>query len=78
MVQRDTDKYIIDSSNDRAGEFAAYAVVDGPQQAYTDVSPLNFGPVTVYNLGIGNDSYDVSIDTSSLPDGWERASGLRG
>lgn len=71
FVQRDTDKYIIQSGNSSVGEYAAVAGVDGPQQVIADGSQVTFSNTNLINIGLNPDTFDVSVDTSNLPDGWD-------
>ena len=71
FVQNDNNKYVVNSGSSLVGEFAAVAGVDGPQQVIADGAEVAFGPANVINVGVGNDTFDVSIDTSTLPDGWD-------
>ncbi|HOX25524.1 MAG TPA: FlgD immunoglobulin-like domain containing protein [Candidatus Krumholzibacteria bacterium] len=71
FVQRDSDKYIYNSGSSLVGEYAAVAGASGPQQVIADGSQIVFDPATVLNVGMATDTFDVSIDTANLPDGWD-------
>lgn len=71
FVQNDTNKHVENSGSSRVGEFAAVATVDGPQQVIADGSTVTFGNTSIINVGIAGDTFDVSIDTSELPEGWD-------
>lgn len=70
-VQNDANKEIINSGNSFVGEFAAVASVEGLQQVIADGGEVTFGPATIINIGLSGDTYDVDLDISSLPDGWD-------
>lgn len=71
FVQDDSSKEVINSGSSRVGEFAAVAGVDGPQQVIAEDTEVTFATSNLINVGIGNDTFDVSIDTSQLPAGWD-------
>ncbi len=71
-VQRDSDKFIYNSSSSMVGEFAVMAGVDGDQQVIAEAGqPIVFGNTTIMNVGSATDTYDITLDTSSLPEGWD-------
>jgi len=70
FVQRDTDRYIINSGNSKVGEYAAIAGATGPQQVMADGGQIVFDETTVLNIGLLTDTFDISIDTSNLRGGW--------
>jgi hypothetical protein len=70
-VQNDANKEIINSGNSFVGEFAAVASVAGEQQVIADGGEVTFGPVTITNIGLAGDTYDVALDASDLPEGWD-------
>ncbi len=71
FVQRDTDKFIYNSSNSEVGPYSVQAAVNGPQQVIAQGSdPIVFGTTSIVNVGTEQDTYDISLDTSSLPAGW--------
>jgi hypothetical protein len=70
-VQRDSDKLVLQSGNSSVGEFAAIAAIDGPQQVVAAGSQIVFDTTTLINVGLNPDTYDVSLDTSDLPEGWD-------
>jgi hypothetical protein len=71
-VQRDSDKFIYNSSNSSVGEFAVMAAVDGAQQAIAQPgNPIVFGQTNIMNVGTEADTYDLTLDTSNLPAGWD-------
>ncbi len=69
-VQRDSDKFIYNSGNSRMLPFAAGVEIAGTQQQITTGSPLVYGNTTITNVGMENDTYDITLDTSNLPAGW--------
>ena len=69
-VQNDGNKEVIQSGNSFVGEFAAVAGVGGPQQVIADGGQVVFDDTTLLNIGLNTDTFDVSLDTSNLPDGW--------
>jgi len=69
-VQNDATKEIIQSGNSFVGEFAAVAGVDGPQQVIADGAQVVFDTANVINIGLNADTFDISLDTSDLPEGW--------
>lgn len=71
FVQRDTDKYMFNSTSSRVGEFAVVADVDGPQQMVAEGESITFGTFNMLNVGFSADTFDVSLDLSALPDGWD-------
>lgn len=71
FVQRDTDKYIHNSTSSKLGEFAVMTGVTGPQQVFADGGVAEFGPVNFLNVGLASDTFDISLDLSFLPDGWD-------
>ncbi len=71
FVQRDTDKYVIQSGNSFVGEYGAAVGVTGPQQMIADGGQVTFGTTNVINVGLNPDVFDVTIDTNSLPNGWD-------
>jgi len=70
-VQRDSDKFIYNSGNSRVVPFAANVAVAGAQQAVLTGEPLDFGTTTIANVGLQDDVYDITLDTSALPSGWD-------
>ncbi len=71
FVQNDSNKYIVNSGNSFVGEFAAVAGVDGARQVIADGAQVTFGTTNLINIGLGQDTFDVSVDTSNLPEGWD-------
>lgn len=71
FVQNDTNKFVENSGNSLVGEYAAVAGVDGPQQVIADGGQVTFADASIINVGLNTDTFDVSIDTSFLPDGWD-------
>lgn len=71
FVQNDANKFVENSGSSLVGEFAAVAAVDGPQQMIADGPQLTFGNTNVINVGLNTDTFDISIDTSGLPAGWD-------
>jgi hypothetical protein len=69
-VQRDSDKFIYNSGNSRMVPFAAGVEIAGVQQQITTGAPLAFGSTTITNVGLEPDTYDITLDTSALPAGW--------
>jgi len=69
-VQNDTNKEVIQSGNSFVGEYAAVANVDGPQQLIADGGQVVFGTTSMTNISLNSDTFDISLDTSSLPEGW--------
>ncbi len=70
-VQRDSDKFIYNSSSSAVGEFAVMAAVDGDQQVIAQAGePIVFGTTNLMNVGTEIDTYDITLDTSTLPEGW--------
>jgi hypothetical protein len=70
-VQRDSDKFIYNSSSSMVGAFAVMAGVDGAQQVIADgTNPIVYGTTNIMNVGTDQDTYDVTLDTSGLPAGW--------
>ncbi len=71
-VQRDSDKFIYNSSSSSVGEFAVMAAVDGAQQVVAQPGqPIVFGTTNIMNVGTATDTYDLTLDNSSLPAGWD-------
>jgi len=70
FVQRDTDKYIWNSSSSAVGAYAVMAGVDGAQQQVAEGGAVVFGNTNILNVGTEADTFDVTLDTSYLPDGW--------
>ncbi len=70
FVQNDGNKYIVNSGNSDVGEYAAVASVDGPRQVIADGAQVTFDNTNIINIGLESDTFDVSVDTSALPDGW--------
>ncbi len=71
FVQRDTDRYVFNSTSSRVGEFAVMAGVDGPRQVVADDPTVTFGTVTVLNVGYGADVFDISLKLDDLPADWD-------
>ena len=71
FVQRDTDKFIYNSGSSLVGEYAAVAGASGPQQVIADGSQIVFDEANVLNVGMLTDTFDISVDTTNLPDGWD-------
>ncbi|MBD3221550.1 Omp28-related outer membrane protein [bacterium] len=71
FVQNDGNKEVIQSGNSFVGEYAAVAGVSGPQQVIADGGQVVFDPTNLINIGLNTDTFDVSIDTSNLPEGWD-------
>jgi len=71
FVQNDTNKYVENSGSSLVGEYAAVAGVDGPQQVIADGGQVTFADASIINVGLNTDTFDVTIDTSYLPDGWD-------
>lgn len=71
FVQRDSDKLVINSGNSFVGEYGAAIGVTGPQQVIADDSQVVFGTTNIINVGLNPDVFDVTLDTSQLPDGWD-------
>ena len=71
FVQRDTDKYIINSGNSFVVDYGVAAEVAGPQQAFADGDQVVFANTSLTNIGLNSDMYDISIDTSNLPEGYD-------
>jgi hypothetical protein len=69
-VQRDSDKFIYNSGNSNVLPFAANLTTAGGQQRINTNGSLVFGSTTVTNMGMENDVYDITLDTSALPAGW--------
>jgi len=70
-VQRDTDRFIYNSSSSGVGPYAVIAAVDGPQQQVADAGAVEFGAVNILNVGTDADTFDVTLDTGNLPEGWD-------
>jgi hypothetical protein len=71
FVQRDSDKFIYNTSSTVVGPYQLAASADGAQQVLADGSnPIVFGTVTVQNRSIHTDTADVTLDLTGLPAGW--------
>jgi hypothetical protein len=70
-VQRDSDKFIYNSSNSSVAPNLVAVAVDGAQQAVADGNnPIVFGTAEVTNVGTESDVYTLTLDASELPAGW--------
>ncbi len=71
FVQNDTNKYVENSGNSLVVDYASAVTVDGSQQMIATGGQLAFGNTNLTNVGLMSDTYDISLDTSSLPTGWD-------
>jgi hypothetical protein len=71
FVQRDSDRFVYNSGSSMGGEFVLVAGVDGIRQAVSDGTEVAFGNTSLVNVGFSPDTYDVTLDMSSMPEGWD-------
>ncbi len=69
-VQRDSDRYVFNSTNTKIGPYAVVARVDGPAQKILADGEATFEDLRIYNMGRQADIYELALDTSALPAGW--------
>ena len=69
-VQRDTDKYVFNSASSRVGPYAALAGLAGPRQKPLEEGAAVFDPINLFNMGLSDDVYEITLDTTHLPAGW--------
>jgi len=69
FVQRDSDRYILNAASSETGPYALSVGVAGATQRFVD-GPTTFGDVTLMNIGLNTDTYDISLDETGLPLGW--------
>lgn len=78
-VQRDSDKFIYNSSSSSVVPHAVALQVNGVQQAVAvGNDPVVFGTTQITNVGTEADVYDLSLDTSELPAGWTSSFNFHG
>jgi hypothetical protein len=70
FAQRDSDRYIFNSTNSQIGPYALVTNYDGPQLKPIENEEAVFGPINLINLGSASDVYDVTLDAGDLPTGW--------
>ena len=71
FVQRDTDKYVINSGNSFVVDYGSAVGFAGAQQEIAVGGQVEFATTSLTNVGLMSDTYDISIDTSSLPEGYD-------
>lgn len=71
FVQRDSDKYIYNSGSSASQPYQAVLAVNGAQQMLAGDAPMVFGTTNITNYGTMTDTYDITLDTSTLPEGWD-------
>ena len=69
IVQRDSDKAIINAGSTKGGPYGVSVGVDGARQVILD-GPHMFGNTVLMNVGTEPDVYDLTLDEAYLSDGW--------
>jgi hypothetical protein len=70
FVQRDTDKLVYNAASSWTAAYDLSVSVAGEQQAIV-AGPHTFGETTITNTGAEDNSVEISLNKSSLPESWD-------
>ena len=78
FVQRDTDRYIFNSTSTHVGPHPWIIAQEGPRLAFIEDGQAVFDAIRLYNMGASSDTYEVTVNTDDLPDGWSASLSYQG